>query len=91
MLAPAQARLDSFSESVSSQPLSRVEPRKRLPGALLLFFQESGCDLSKVTGVDLSAGMLSFARERCVDGMVGMVGIFLFVFVGGWGGWEWNV
>lgn len=33
-------------------------------GALLPFFQESGCDLSKVTGVDLSAGMLSFARER---------------------------
>ncbi len=34
------------------------------PGALLPFFRESGCDLSKVTGVDLSAGMLSFARER---------------------------
>ena len=34
------------------------------PGALLPFFQESGADLSKVTGVDLSAGMLSFARQR---------------------------
>lgn len=33
-------------------------------GALLPFFQESGADLSKVTGVDLSAGMLSFARQR---------------------------
>ena len=33
-------------------------------GALLPFFQEFGGDLAKVTGVDLSAGMLSFARQR---------------------------
>lgn len=35
-----------------------------LAGALLPFFQESGGDLTKVTGVDLSDGMLRFARER---------------------------
>lgn len=33
-------------------------------GALLPFFREQGTELRKVTGVDLSKGMLSFARER---------------------------
>ncbi|CAJ1359302.1 unnamed protein product [Effrenium voratum] len=33
-------------------------------GALLPFFQEAGVDLAQVVGVDLSAGMLGFAKER---------------------------
>eukprot|EP00438_Fugacium_kawagutii_P022555 Skav202586 [mRNA] locus=scaffold1305:73866:83413:+ [translate_table: standard] len=58
---------DFFASATATPP--NVVPRLQriAASALLPFFKESGGDLAKVTGVDLSDGMLRFARERPLD------------------------
>ncbi|CAK9039903.1 unnamed protein product [Durusdinium trenchii] len=57
-------RLQRIAKSCSLESKTTLLDVGTGTGALLPFFKESGGDLAQITGVDLSAGMLGFARER---------------------------